>query len=135
MDLRNCKSCGRMFQYEGSEFCTACRKDQVDDFQKVKEYLNENPGAIVPQVVEDTGVSVEKIMKFLKEERLEIKGEAGYILECESCGDKIPSGRFCKNCISNLRGELGSVTKQKKKPEKKKDTKDQFRIIDRYGKK
>lgn len=132
MDLRNCKKCGRMFQYEGNDFCSACRVEEQDDFQKVKEYLEENPGATVPKVVEDTEVPMKKIMEFLKDERLEIKGETGYILECESCGDKISNGRFCKSCINNLRGEIGSVLGGKKEKEKKKDSKNQFRIVDRY---
>lgn len=121
-----------MFQYEGSELCTACRRSEQDDFHVVKEYLSENPGTSVAKVVDDTGVSMEKIMKFLREDRLEIKGEDGYILECESCGSKIASGRFCNSCINNLRGEIDTITKNSQKSKKTREDSDKFRIIDRY---
>jgi hypothetical protein len=53
----------------------------------------------MPEVSQETGVSVEKIMRFLREERLEIKSEnSNLLLECERCGRSIKSGRFCENC-------------------------------------
>jgi hypothetical protein len=48
-------------------------------------------------------VAVEKIMRFLRDERLEITSEnANMILACERCSRPITSGRFCRECKDNL---------------------------------
>lgn len=132
MDIRNCKRCGNIFNYEGSKICLNCRRKEEENFQIVKEFLDINPGASVPVVVEETGVSMEQIMEFLREDRLEIRGEAGYVLQCESCGEKIPSGRFCPSCIHQLQTEIKEVTKKDVPKPKKRRTETKFRIADRY---
>lgn len=132
MDIRNCKRCGNIFNYEGSPICLSCRREEEEDFQTVKSFLDQNPGASVPVVVKETGISTEQIMSFLRDERLELHGEAGYVLACESCGDKIPSGRFCKSCVSKLQSEIKGVTKTRRPEPKKAKSETKFRIADRY---
>lgn len=98
-DIRNCRRCGRMYNYIGGPpLCLDCRKADEEVFKRVKEYLYENPGATLSQVSLDCDVSVEKIKLFLKEGRLEITDGANIILECERCGTAIKTGRYCEAC-------------------------------------
>jgi len=90
---------------------------EEDEFKVVKEYIYDNPGATISEVSQETEVSVEKIMRFLREERLEIKSEnSNLVLGCERCGRSINSGRFCENCkgqiTEGLKREFGLEKKE-----------------------
>jgi flagellar operon protein (TIGR03826 family) len=102
-DLRNCSRCGRLFGYAGRPICSYCVEEEEDEFKKVKEYLYDNPGSTVFEVADATNVEVEKIMRFLKEERLQVSSEnPNMLLECEKCSRPINMGRFCQNCKNEL---------------------------------
>lgn len=119
MELRNCSKCGRVFAYNGIDVCSRCISNDEDDFKRVKEYLYDNPGATVSEVSEATRVTEKQILRYLRENRIEIREENNYLLDCERCGKSIRSGRFCDECIVEMHREFTAVTKPKK-PEKKK---------------
>ncbi len=103
-DIRNCKECGRIFQYDGiSKLCYKCRRQDDEDFRVVREYVYENPKSTIQAVSEETEVSEDKILRYLREGRLEIVGEnPGLLLDCESCGAAIRTGRFCNDCATSM---------------------------------
>lgn len=106
-DVRNCRRCGRMYNYIGGQpFCPECKKADEEIFKKVKEYLYDNPGATLSQVATTLEVSVEKIKMFLREGRLEITDGVNIILECERCGKSINTGRYCDMCQHEITTDL-----------------------------
>lgn len=106
-ELRNCPRCGKLFAYMGRPICNRCVEQEEEEFKVVKEYIYNNPGATVFEVSDVTGVTVEKIMRFLREERLEISSEnSNLILECEKCGTPIKTGRYCEQCRADLTNEM-----------------------------
>ncbi len=110
-DVRNCRRCGRMYNYLGGPpICIDCKNADEEIFKKVKEYLYENPGATLAQVSTDVEVSVEKIKMFLKEGRLEITDGANIILECERCGKSINTGRFCTDCQNKVSNDIAKTS-------------------------
>lgn len=115
-DVRNCKRCGKIYNYIGGiPLCHACREADEQDFKRVKEYLYENPGATLSEVSTVLEISVEKIKAYLKEGRLEIIGEdANVVLECENCGKSIKTGRFCDECTKSLAKGFDATAKQMK---------------------
>lgn len=102
MELRNCSRCGKLFVYKGSSLCPECQKLDEEDFSKVKDYLYDNPGASLIEVSEATGVSSDKILRYLKEGKLELSSEQSGILKCERCGKPIRAGRFCDVCAAEI---------------------------------
>lgn len=113
MELRNCPRCGKLFGYFNDPVCPECLKADEEELRKIKDYLANHPNAPVPEVVEKTGVSLEKVRNFLRAGRLWLKsaeneavGAAGAQLTCRSCGTPIASGRFCKNCADALARKL-----------------------------
>jgi flagellar operon protein (TIGR03826 family) len=116
-DLRNCRRCGRMYNYIGGPpICIDCKNADEEVFKKVKEYLYERPGATLSQVSMDLQVSVEKIKMFLKEGRLEITEGSNIILECERCGAAIKTGRFCIECQNQVSNDIsGTVARAPEK--------------------
>lgn len=115
-DVRNCRKCGKIFNYiSGMPICPACKDKEEEDFQRIKKYLYENPGASLTQVSTELDVSVETIKRFLREGRLEIANEEGnLLLECENCGRSIKSGRFCPDCERTLASSFKSAASQMK---------------------
>ncbi|MGI6776726.1 MAG: MerR family transcriptional regulator [Acetivibrionales bacterium] len=103
-DVRNCRKCGKIFNYLGGvPICPVCKQEDEEDFKRVKQYLYDNPGASMSQISTELDISVEKIKRYLKEGRLEIIGEeSNLVLECESCGKSIRTGRFCAECEREL---------------------------------
>lgn len=104
MEIKNCKRCGRIFQYTGVGICNGCISQDDEDFRKVKDYLIDHPGAALLEVSERTGVEMKVITRFLREGRLESEEfeleEGG--LECDSCHRPIKAGRFCSQCADAL---------------------------------
>ncbi len=111
-DIRNCRRCGRIYNYIGGPpICQDCKNADEEVFKKVKDYLYDNPGATLSQVAIELEVSVEKIKMFLKEGRLEIMDDSNIVLECERCGKSIKTGRFCKDCQSEVVGDIERTSK------------------------
>ena len=99
MEVKNCKDCGRLFNYMGgAPLCDGCRKKLEQKFQEVKQYLDENPNASVNQVSEDNDVSVKQIKQWIREERLSLSEASLDGVTCEHCGRPIRTGRFCEKC-------------------------------------
>lgn len=118
MDVRNCKSCGKLFNYiGGNPICTECAKGLEVKFDEVKQYIYDHPGAGIQEVSEEMDVTVAQIRKWLKEERLSFSESSEIALECERCGKRILTGRFCKLCKDSMSKDLGNL--YQKEPEKK----------------
>lgn len=124
MDIRNCKNCGKMFNYIGKPICPTCEKVLEDKFQQVKQYVKEHPQAPISVVSEENDVSINQIKRWVRQERLSFSEESLVGLECENCGVMIRTGRFCEACKAKLGNNLSSVIQKPKSApvyEKKKE--------------
>lgn len=114
MEVRNCKSCGRLYNYIGGSYrnlCPNCINKMEDKFNEVKDYIFENKSATIPDISKDCDVRVEQIEHWIREERLYFSEDSPIGIACESCGITIKSGRFCpacKNKMSNVLSDLYS---------------------------
>lgn len=107
MDVRNCRTCGRLFNYlSGIPICDACKSALEEKFQIVKDYIRENKQAYITKIAEDCEVSVKQIKQWVREERLILSEDSNVYIECENCGAAIRMGRFCENCKAKMRGSL-----------------------------
>lgn len=106
MALKNCAKCGRMFSANmDQKFCEKCSVNDDELFKRVREYIYDNPSCSIPEVAEATEVEENLILKFLRQGKLELKGEGvGY--GCERCGISITSGRYCDKCSYELTNGL-----------------------------
>ena len=72
MDVRNCRGCGRLFNYlSGPSLCPNCIKDLDDKFQQVKAYIYDHKNASIQEVADDNEVSVQQLRQWVREEKLE----------------------------------------------------------------
>lgn len=126
MNVRNCKKCGKLFNYvSGVPMCPACREALEEKFQEVKKYVQDNKGVTIHDVVENCEVEAQQVRQWVREERLEFSGDGATGIVCEKCGATITTGRFCAKCKNEMTANLNSALPKKPKVEpKKKDVKD-----------
>ena len=126
MDVRNCKSCGKLYNYISGQppLCNTCLKLLEEKFAVVKEYIYNHPGAGMQEVAEENDVSTMQIQKWIREERLAFSEDSVVGIECENCGTMIKTGRFCKACKDKLVNNLGSLYKEEEPQPKKFSLKD-----------
>lgn len=110
MDVRNCRSCGRLFNYlSGQQMCDSCKAALEEKFQDVKTYIREHQKSTINEVSEECDVSAKQIKQWIREERLSFTEDSGVYLECESCGEPVLTGRFCNKCKAKIQGDLQSA--------------------------
>ena len=107
--VERCELCHNRMNYVGSGKyrCVYCGAEMLDDFGKIKDFLDRNgptPSGIISQ---KTGLSMEKIDAYLRKGMVEIQDGGKYYLSCEKCGCAIRYGRFCPECAKNeIRNDL-----------------------------
>lgn len=135
MDVRNCRGCGRLFNYlSGPPICQACREKLEEKFQQVKEYLRENPNSSMQAVSDDNDVSVAQIRQWVREERLTFSEDSPIGIPCESCGKTIKTGRFCDECKNKMKNDFSSMIRKPQVVEtvqKNTHEKDKMRFLDK----
>lgn len=135
MEVRNCKECGKIFNYmEGAPLCPACVKKMNEKYEQVKEYVYDHPGVSINQVAEDNEVTVQQIKRWVREEKLAFSETSDIGIECEKCGAMIKTGRFCKTCKRVMEKSFNKMYEKPKAPvkkEKKPDANAKMRFLDR----
>ena len=132
MNVRNCRKCGRIFNYvAGPILCPRCREEMEAKFQEVKEYIRSNPGSGISEVSEACDVPTSQIQQWLREERLELTENSAILLSCESCGAPIRSGKYCERCKYEMTMGFRAVMdgqKPKEQPARPRDPRDNPRM-------
>ena len=135
MNVRNCRSCGSIFNYvAGQVICPVCREKLEKKFHEVKEYIRENKGAGIQEVSEACDVEVSQIRQWLREDRLELTEGSPIMLSCDGCGAPIRSGKYCDKCKANVSNGFNYILKSNapKKPDsfrKKEDNGSRMRYL------
>lgn len=105
----SCKSCGKTFLKVGTRnTCSECTEREETEFLKVKDYLYEFPNSTIEEVSEQTDVSREDILEWIKEGRIESKGLA-VSYPCSICGKPIHNGKICMKCQKDMGAAADSL--------------------------
>ena len=113
MNVRNCRKCGRMFNYiTGMPICQNCKDAMEAKFQEVKEYIRANKGVGINEVAEACDVEPQQITQWLREDRLEVTENSSIMLNCESCGSPIRSGKYCDKCRASMTNAFSQISRQ-----------------------
>lgn len=110
MNVRNCRSCGKLFNYIGGQpVCPACKEALEEKFQQAKKYIDEHHGAGVQEVARECEVEEAQVRQWVREERLVFDTSAGIGIACEQCGTVIASGRLCDKCKITFMNDLSAA--------------------------
>ncbi len=112
MDIRNCKSCGAMFQYVGDPVCPKCHEALELKLAEVKDYLKEHEFATVAEVSEEVDVAVKQLHRWVREERLMFAPGVDTGMVCSKCGVPIPSGSMCSKCKEQLKNAFSQANRK-----------------------
>ncbi len=131
MDVRNCKKCGKLFNFNGDSLCPMCQKEMEDKFFEVRDYIYQNPSANMSMVAEENDVPIQQIKKWVRQERLIFSKDAGISIDCESCGRPILTGRYCKECKGKMTNKFTSMYQQNpvEQKDEKKSSKGKMRFL------
>ncbi|PKM82412.1 MAG: hypothetical protein CVU89_05255 [Firmicutes bacterium HGW-Firmicutes-14] len=110
-NLSNCPECGKVFVRMSKNLCPDCIDQEEKEFEEVRAYLKDNPGASVEEISGVTGADEKKILRWMREGRLEVSFTEGGSLTCKSCGASIISGNYCARCAREMSDKLRGVSK------------------------
>ena len=122
MEVRNCKSCGRLYNYIGGSYknlCPDCVNKMEDKFGEVREYIEKNRSATMPMISQDCEVRMEQIERWIREERLFFSEDSPIGIDCENCGITIKSGKYCPACKSKMTNVLSDLYNDKSNQSKR----------------
>lgn len=129
MEVKNCRECGRLFNYIGGQrLCLNCRQAAEDKFNQVKQYIYDHREATMEQVAEENEVTIAQLKQWVREERLCFSDDSVVGIECENCGAIIKTGRFCDKCKKEMANKLGNVYKKPEPVQPKKDPRERARM-------
>jgi rubredoxin len=139
MEVRNCKGCGKLFNYmSGPPLCPTCAAALDLKFEEVKEYVYDHPRVGIQEVSEVMEVSITQIKQWIREERLAFAEDSMIGLECEGCGITIKTGRFCKACKDKMaKGFIDLYPAEKPVVQRQRDPREnpRMRFLDQNGNK
>jgi tagatose-1,6-bisphosphate aldolase len=111
MEVRNCRKCNKIFEYyTGYPLCPECKIQDEITYMRVREYIKVNPGVTIDKASNELGVSRQLLIRYLREEKLEVYEKSNVVLVCEICGHGITTGRFCDDCKEKI--ESGRIKQQ-----------------------
>ena len=117
MNARNCRKCGRLFNYAmGPIMCQQCRDALEGKFKEVKDYIQKHPACGIQEVSRECDVETSQIQQWLREERLEFTADSMVQLNCEGCGAPIRSGRYCDSCKTSMTNGFNQILRQAAPP-------------------
>lgn len=101
---RKCSKCGTVMKYLAlGEFeCPACGNEELDDYGRIRKYLDEHGPTSSAAIEQATGVRRTVINEYLRRGRLEITDASPIFIRCERCGKNIKFGRVCSACAKNM---------------------------------
>lgn len=112
MEARNCKKCGKIFNYIGGiPICPACKDKAEEQYQTVKKFVQDHKQASMKEIVEQCGVEQKQVQQWIREERLFFTDDSPVKIACELCGATISTGRYCEKCKKETAHTFSGATR------------------------
>ena len=98
--MTTCPDCGcdLIKQREGEYKCPQCKKTYLDDFGKIRTFLEENPNASIQDIVNNVKVPRRVINEYIDYCHLEYSGSSYGYSVCQYCGATLRCGTICPAC-------------------------------------
>lgn len=117
-ELSNCPNCGEIFyKNKFRDVCEKCWKAEEEEYNTVYQFMRkrENRAATIEQVVVQTGVKEETILKYIKKGRIQIAQFPNFGYPCDRCGRIIRKGKLCDKCSGQIIGDLKTFEREEQR--------------------
>lgn len=106
--LDNCKVCGNLFLKDHMDYCLDCYKGIEEEYEVVAEFLKDekNRNSTLKKVSNATGVSMKRIMEFMRDGRIYAADFPELSYPCIHCGQEIQSQYMCQSCANRFTTDL-----------------------------
>lgn len=114
LEIGRCKLCNGILRDLGFDTytCSHCGQESLSDFGSIKKFLEENGASTALQISEGTGISVNRIERYLREGRIEIPEGSEIYIPCLKCNTDIRYGKYCPACAAQLTKQFQSAILQ-----------------------
>jgi len=120
MNVKNCPVCGKMYVVSNSSgMCDVCREAEEAGFMEIKEFIEKNNSATMGEISDATGVSVKRILGYVREGRLMATPTMSNEIACKSCNGPVISGNFCEDCTLKLNRGIQNLYSENEKVQAK----------------
>lgn len=112
LQLSNCSQCGKIFIRKNKDICPSCSGLDHTILEIMLLYLKQYPNASLDDLVLETGMPEQSILRLLKEGKF--AAYQNLVLSCRICGRpvKVASRRMiCQHCFAELLNERSSDKK------------------------
>lgn len=101
----NCPRCGRLSPVLVRGRCGQCLREEHEQLRAVQALLSQRGPLSAEEIAAETGVPVERVLRWLREGWLVASGDA---VRCRRCGRPVRLGLLCAAC----RLELAAAIRQ-----------------------
>ena len=109
--IKNCSMCGKAFlALPGARTCRECRLEEYRMESEVMNYVRDNPGCTMQDIMRDTGAP-ESLLRRLHAEGRFIEME-NVTLPCKKCGKRITTGKYCRECLATMKKGLKNAVEK-----------------------
>lgn len=104
-----CRYCGGTLKKleTGHCVCLQCGKENYDDLQTIRMFLEQNGPSSAIVIEQATGIKRGVINRYFRDEYLEIPEYSSVMRSCIRCGSPIRTGSLCDNCKSKPQKSSG----------------------------
>lgn len=95
MPAVNCPRCGRLAAFLLRGQCPACVEEEHAQLRQLRAYLNEHGPLPAEELAQETGIPLDRILRWLREGRLMV---AEAEMRCRRCGRRVALGVLCPGC-------------------------------------
>ena len=114
MPIAKCPRCEKLFDKGEFLVCTSCRPAEEEDYQTIRESLDNTPDMNPEQVSEVTGVMVECVLRMIDSGMITSAATLqSKETRCGRCGAPAISAtkRLCQSCLEKLNREVAQTQK------------------------
>ncbi len=121
MPLAKCIRCDNLFDKMKHPVCAACLPDEENDYEKVRDVVDEHPDLSAEVVAELADVGLQVVMRMMDQGLVTNTSQLGGGSKCGRCGAPAISAskKLCHSCLEKLNQNVlrqkqeVSITKKK----------------------
>lgn len=108
-----CSECNGIMRYKslGHFVCEDCGNEYLDDYGRVRDFLDRRGPSSAIEISTATGVSRKRVTDLINSGRIMVTADSGVSIFCEVCGQKIRYGVRCDRC-SHLPEDLSMMDRK-----------------------